>query len=144
ARITLDTAPAAPAAGGLADALRLPVPAQGPAAATLVVTPDTRQAAAQVHGLLLDTAFLGLVALLIGFELLSMLTQTAAFRRSLDASVPRVAGPLPAAQVRGVLFVLMTVEELYRPFLPSLTEQLLPYGTAHAPLLISLPIVVFM
>lgn len=142
-RITLDTAPAAGIAAG-PGSLVLPVPARGAAAAALVVTPDTRQAAAQIHGLLLDTAFLGLVALLIGFELLSMLTQTGAFRRPLDAADPRAGPSLPAEQVRGVLFVFMMAEELNRPFLPSLTERLLPAGAAHAPLLVSLPIVVFM
>ena len=146
ARITLDPMPGTAGSARADDAavLRLPVPARGPAAATLVVTPDTRQAAAQIHGLLLDTAFLGLVALLIGFELLSLLNLTAAFRRVQDGAQAQTAGPLPAEQVRGVLFVFMMAEELNRPFLPSLTEQLLPAGTAHAPLLVSLPIVVFM
>jgi predicted MFS family arabinose efflux permease len=142
-RITLDAAPAAAGDAAASGSLVLPVPAQGPAVADLVVTPDTRQAAAQIHGLLLDTAFLGLVALLIGFELLSMLTQTGAFRRSLDAADPRAGPSPPAEQVRGVLFVFMMAEELNRPFLPSLTERLLPAG-AHAPLLVSLPIVIFM
>ncbi|MGB7524406.1 MAG: MFS transporter, partial [Castellaniella sp.] len=160
ARIDLESAPP-PSAGNAAvpaDRLWLPIPAQGPATAALVIVPDTRHAAAQIHGLLLDTAFLGLVALLIGFELLSMLTQTRAFRRAAEApgAATGVPGPdtgttgvsagasLPAGQVRGVLFVFMMAEELNRPFLPSLTAQLLPAGAAHAPLLISLPIVVFM
>ncbi|WP_323029521.1 MFS transporter [Castellaniella defragrans] len=142
-RIELDTAPAVPGAAA-PGSLLLPVPARGPAAATLVVTPDTRQAAAQIHGLLLDTAFLGLVALLIGFELLALLTQTGAFRRA-GAAADAGAGPPPAArQIRGVLFVFMMAEELNRPFLPSLTERLLPAGAGYAPLLVSLPIVVFM
>ncbi len=123
--------------------LLLPIPAQGTAMATLTVVPDNRHAAAQIHGVLLDTAFLGLVALLIGFELLSMLTQTSAFRRPAAVGAAASAS-LPAEQVRGVLFVFMMAEELNRPFLPSLTEQLLPAGVAHAPLLVSLPIVVFM
>lgn len=131
---------ATPAAGGLL----LPIPARGPAQAALEVVPDNRHAAAQIHGLLLDTAFLGLVALLVGFELLSLLTQTSVFRKSSDASGMRDTGPLPAEQIRGVLFVFMMAEELNRPFLPSLTANLLPAGVAHAPLLVSLPIVVFM
>lgn len=129
----------APAGG-----LLLPIPAGGPAKAVLEVVPDNRHAAAQIHGLLLDTAFLGLVALLIGFEMLSLLTQTSVFRKSSDASGVSATGPLPAEQVRGVLFVFMMAEELNRPFLPTLTVDLLPAGVAHAPLLVSLPIVVFM
>lgn len=159
-RIELEPAPSAvTGAAAPADRLLLPIPARGPATAALMIVPDTRHAAAQIHGLLLDTAFLGLVALLIGFELLSMLTQTRLFRRASGvtglsagtltgaacASPPASAGsPLPAEQVRGVLFVFMMAEELNRPFLPSLTEQLLPAGATHAPLLVSLPIVVFM
>src|SRR5690606_27242999 len=145
-RIELQEAPA----GGIDEAaapagrLLLPIPARGPAVAALEVVPDNRHAANQIHGLLLDTAFLGLVALLIGFELLSLLTQTSAFRRPSGAADVRAGAALPAEQVRGVLFVFMMAEELNRPFLPSLTERLLPAGAAHAPLLVSLPIVVFM
>ncbi|WP_368647466.1 MFS transporter [Castellaniella ginsengisoli] len=145
-RIALQAAPA----GGIDEAaapagrLLLPIPARGPAVAALEVVPDNRHAANQIHGLLLDTAFLGLVALLIGFELLSLLTQTSAFRRPSGAADVRAGAALPAEQVRGVLFVFMMAEELNRPFLPSLTERLLPAGAAHAPLLVSLPIVVFM
>ncbi|MGB3277469.1 MAG: MFS transporter [Castellaniella sp.] len=124
--------------------LLLPIPARGAAVAALEVVPDNRHAANQIHGLLLDTAFLGLVALLIGFELLSLLTQTSAFRRPSGAADARASAALPAEQVRGVLFVFMMAEELNRPFLPSLTERLLPVGAAHVPLLVSLPIVVFM
>ncbi|WP_368643798.1 MFS transporter [Castellaniella ginsengisoli] len=145
-RIALQAAPA----GGIDEAaapagrLLLPIPARGSAVAALEVVPDNRHAANQIHGLLLDTAFLGLVALLIGFELLSLLTQTSAFRRPSGAADVRAGAALPAEQVRGVLFVFMMAEELNRPFLPSLTERLLPAGAAHAPLLVSLPIVVFM
>ncbi|WP_043680312.1 MFS transporter [Castellaniella defragrans] len=131
-------------AAAVGKSLWLPISARGNAVAVLEVVPDNRHAAAQIHGLLLDTAFLGLVALLIGFELLSLLTQTSAFRNAPEAAGTGAVRTLPAGQVRGVLFIFMMAEELNRPFLPSLTHALLPGGAGHAPLLVSLPIVIFM
>ncbi|MHA3904775.1 MFS transporter [Castellaniella sp. WN] len=143
-RIMLDTSPAAVSGATAPGRLILPVPAQGPVAAALVVTPDSRYVAAQVQSLLLDTAFLGLVALLVGFELLSLLMRVGVFQRPLPIPAACGAAPSPVEQIRGALFFFTIAEGLNYPFLPSLTERLLPPGLSHTLLFVSLPLVVFM
>lgn len=183
-----------------AASLSLPLKAHGQTVARLELATDPARASAQVRDILLDVAFLGITALLISFEILSMFAQSP-FHRVLDdcarnlgalraghflalrgaratavdeersrierllasqqlsggdrqhlMSLATRCGLLevdtrsqPAAQVRGALFVFMMAEELTRPFLPGFTEGLLSVDSAaHAAVLISLPIVVFM
>src|SRR5690606_30713030 len=95
-RIELKVVPPGGIDAAAGKSLWLPIPARGNAVAVLEVVPDNRHAAAQIHGLLLDTAFLGLVALLIGFELLSLLTQTSAFRNAPEAAGTGAVRTLPA------------------------------------------------
>lgn len=117
--------------------------------AELLISVDAARATRQIHGILLDIAFLGIAALLIGSELWAMSSKH--WRLRPLEPVPAYSQPTlaaaqdPAAHVRAALFVFMLAEELTRPFLPGFTQGLLPASiTAHIDLLVSLPIVVFM